>query len=129
MTINRGIVDNMDELHEIFKHLDAVSLAVASCVSRRWHQAAMEDNLWEMVCTKHWPASGISIVRLRSVVNVLGGFRRLYVQWVHPFLRHAIASSPCSETDLKKDNGFWSENQVQLSMSLFAIEYYGRLGS
>ncbi|GLJ32805.1 hypothetical protein SUGI_0660580 [Cryptomeria japonica] len=115
-----AVVDNVDAMHEIFKHLDAESLATASCVSRGWHQAAMDDALWELVCTKHWPASGISIGRLRSVVNVLGGFRRLYVKWMHPL---------CRNDAFKEDNVVWSEDQVQLSLSLFSVEYYGRLGN
>ncbi|KAH9323806.1 hypothetical protein KI387_018445, partial [Taxus chinensis] len=57
--------DNMDAMHEVFKHLDAQSLAVASCANRRWHHAAMDDSIWEVICIQRsWP---VSLGRLRSV--------------------------------------------------------------
>ncbi|GLJ32802.1 hypothetical protein SUGI_0660520 [Cryptomeria japonica] len=123
-----SLVESVDAMQEIFKHLDAQSLGLASCVSRRWHEAAMEDNLWEVICTKRWPASDISIGQLRCVVGAMGGFRRLYVKWLHPLSRH---SSPpqCKNGAFVDDNVGWSEDQVRLSMSLFSVEYYLKLGS
>ncbi|GLJ58346.1 hypothetical protein SUGI_1489850 [Cryptomeria japonica] len=121
------VVNNVDALHEIFSHLDADALAMASCVSRQWYEAAMDDNMWEEICTKHWPSStGISMTQLRYVVNVMGGFRRLYAKCLHPLLRRPSSSSSYA---FKEDGVVWSEDQVQLSLCLFSVDYYKRLGS
>ncbi|GLJ32800.1 hypothetical protein SUGI_0660440 [Cryptomeria japonica] len=122
------VVDNVDAMNEIFKHLDAHSLAVASCVSRRWYVAAMDDNLWEVICTRHWPASGICIGRLKCVVNVMGGFRRLYVKWLHPLCTHSAASNSNTNSKDLDNNVVWTADQVHLSLSLLSVEYFEKLG-
>ncbi|GLJ32801.1 hypothetical protein SUGI_0660450 [Cryptomeria japonica] len=120
------IINNVDAMQEILSHLDADALAMASCVCRRWHQAAIDDSLWEVICTKHWPATAIPFGRIRCVVNVMGGFRRLYVNWLHPLRRSAYYHN---DSAFKENNLLWSEDQVQLSLSLFSVEYYKKLGS
>lgn len=121
-TDGEAAVDNVDVMHEIFRHLDAKTLSLASCVSKIWCEAAKDDNLWEVICTQHWPPTGISIGRLRSVVNVMGGFRHLYVKWLHPLQRKN--GGDCGKSSLI----MWSEDQVQLSLSLFSVDYYKRDG-
>ncbi|GLJ32803.1 hypothetical protein SUGI_0660530 [Cryptomeria japonica] len=120
------VIHNVDALYEIFKHLDAQSLALASCVSTSWHEASIDDNSWEVICTKNWPPTANSIGRLRYVVNVLGGFRHLYLKFLLPLRRHSY----CKKNGLMEDNSVpWSEDHVRLSMSLLSIEYFEKLAS
>jgi len=114
-----------DVLFEVLKHLDSKSLAIAACVSRRWKRAAEEEALWEGICAKHWPEEVLYASQsgqLRSVVLALGGFRRLYVYCLRPLLDplHHVLDQPN-----KKE---WSKDQVHLSLSLFSIDCYERLG-
>jgi F-box protein GID2 len=126
-------------MHQVFRHLDAQSLAVAACVCRVWRQEAMNDNVWELVCTKHWPDTGDSIKRLGSVVNAMGGFRHLYTNYLRPILSgkgrrgcnpnsYSSRPAPASNNRNSETNMVWGEDQVQLSLSLFSVEYYRRLG-
>jgi len=128
------VASNVDMLNEIFKHLDAVSLAMASCVTKKWKQAADDEGLWEAICTRHWPSTASSQSgQLKSVVVALGGFRRLYVNCLHPLLSRnnssykdlksgSISKEASSSSKLK-----WSKDEVYLSLSLFSIDCYERI--
>eukprot|EP01018_Ginkgo_biloba_P026256 Gb_01942 [translate_table: standard] len=127
--------DNDDMLFEVFKHLDSKSLAIASCVSRRWKFAAEEEKLWEGICTQHWPfLNGSQSAQLRSVVLALGGFHRLYVHCLRPLLSRQFDShrlhvpSSTRPSDKHLNTREWSKDEVHLSLSLFSIDCYERLG-
>ncbi|EFJ13111.1 hypothetical protein SELMODRAFT_423923 [Selaginella moellendorffii] len=117
-----------DMFYEILKHLDAKALAMAACVNRRWRRAAEDETLWENVCTINWSsASGASsqASQLRSVVLALGGFRRLYVLCLRPLLSRS-SSVPAKASVQQQEK--WSKDEVHLSLSLFSIDCYERLG-
>lgn len=126
------VANNVDMLNEIFKHLDGVSLAMASCVSKKWKQATDDEGLWEAICTRHWPSSAsCQSGQLKSVVVALGGFRRLYVNCLHPLLsrnnsnyKHLKSKDPPSSSSSKQK---WSNDEVYLSLSLFSIDCYERI--
>ncbi|KAG2663563.1 hypothetical protein I3760_16G036800 [Carya illinoinensis] len=77
---------NLDEnlLYEVLKHVDARTLAAASCVSKLWHRTAQDERLWELICTRDWANIGCANQQLRSVVLALGGFRRLHSLYIWP---------------------------------------------
>jgi F-box protein GID2 len=128
------VASNVDMLNEIFKHLDAVSLAMASCVSKKWKQATDDEGLWEAICTRHWPSTASSQNgQLKSVVVALGGFRRLYVNCLHPLLsrnnrsyKH-LKSGSISKDASSSSKQKWSKDEVYLSLSLFSIDCYERI--
>jgi len=128
------IASNVDMLNEIFKHLDAVSLAMASCVSQKWKQATDDEGLWEAICTRQWPSTASSQSgQLKSVVVALGGFRRLYVNCLHPLLsrnnrsyKH-LKSCSISKGASSSSKQKWSKDEVYLSLSLFSIDCYERI--
>ncbi|XP_038703653.1 F-box protein SNE-like isoform X1 [Tripterygium wilfordii] len=113
--------DHIDILIEILKRLDGRSLSVAACVCRFWCTIARNDSLWENLCFRHVspPPSGV-----RPVVVALGGYRRLYMVCVRPVLIRL------GELRLVGESGrrAWSREEVQLSLSLFCVDYYERLG-
>jgi F-box protein GID2 len=130
------VASNVDMLNEIFKHLDAASLAMASCVSKKWKQATDDEGLWEAICTRHWPSTASSQSgQLKSVVVGLGGFRRLYGNYLHPILsgnnsKHKHLKS-CSISKRSWSSSYskkkWSKDEVYLSLSLFSIDRYWRI--
>eukprot|EP00249_Psilotum_nudum_P015632 c25440_g1_i1 orf=666-1298(-) len=126
---------NDDLLLQVLKHADAKSLASACCVSRRWQKAAEDEALWEGICARNWPKAAFRPQRLKSVVLALGGFRRLYVLYLRPLLTDPnrppqICSCGSSSTPTERKHGIkqWSKNEIQLSLSLFSIDFYERLG-
>jgi len=125
------VAGNVDMLNEIFKHLDAASLAMASCVSKKWKQASDDEGLWEAICTRHWPSTASSQCgQLKSVVVALGGFRRLYVNCLHPLLsrsNNSLKSCSISKGGLSSGKQKWSKDEVYLSLSLFSIDCYERI--
>ncbi|KAF9587932.1 hypothetical protein IFM89_006186 [Coptis chinensis] len=115
------INDHPDILIEILQRLDDRSLSVAACVCRLWCSISRNDSLWESLCFSHVspPPSNV-----RPVVLALGGYRRLYMVCLRPVLTRL--SRPSLELD--RVGGVWSRNEVQLSLSLFSVDYYERLG-
>ncbi|KAG6570941.1 F-box protein SNE, partial [Cucurbita argyrosperma subsp. sororia] len=111
------INDNLDILIEILKRLDGPSLGIATCVCRLWCTIARSESVWEQVCFRHvispLPAS------VKSVVVALGGYKRLYMVSIRPVL------SRLGYSDLMRR--VWTQNEVQLSLSLFCVDYYERL--
>eukprot|EP01018_Ginkgo_biloba_P015422 Gb_11229 [translate_table: standard] len=130
-----------DLLFEVFKHMDARSLARASCVNRFWHRAAQDEKLWENICTRHWINTGRGNQQLRSVVLALGGFRRLYSLCLWPLLNSSSsfpsfnprAFSPfiSSHTPNRKHAKAqcWGKDEIHLSLSLFSIHCYEKMSS
>ena len=39
-------------LFEVLKHVEARTLAMASCVNKQWHKTAQDERLWELISTK-----------------------------------------------------------------------------
>lgn len=105
---------NLDDnlLFEVFKHVDARTLATAAGVSKQWFKTAHDERLWELLCTKHWTNLGCANQQLRSVVLALGGFRRLHSLYPFPPM---IGCSP------------WGKDEVHLSLSLLSIRYYEKM--
>ncbi|KAL5540232.1 hypothetical protein UlMin_044472 [Ulmus minor] len=112
------INDHIDILVEILKRLDGQSLGVAACVCRLWSAVARNDSLWEHLCFRHVSSPPPSSVR--PVVVALGGYKRLYMVCVRPVL------SRLGDSGLVRR--VWTRNEVQLSLSLFCVDYYERLG-
>ncbi|GER54048.1 F-box family protein [Striga asiatica] len=113
-----SINDNRDVLLEILKRLDDDrSLAAAACVCRLWRGLARSDALWEHLCFRQLapPPEGV-----RAVVAALGGYRRLYTACVRPVLR----TRPQGRTAAAR---VWSRHEVDLSLSLFCVDYYERV--
>ncbi|ESQ46691.1 hypothetical protein EUTSA_v10000501mg, partial [Eutrema salsugineum] len=63
---------------EVFKHMDAKTLAMFSCVSKIWYRTPEDERLWEPICTRQWANIGYSQDLFKSVVLKLGRFRRLH---------------------------------------------------
>ncbi|XP_057982660.1 probable F-box protein At5g04010 [Malania oleifera] len=45
-----------EALFLIARHLDAKTLAIASCVSKSWFSSMSSDHLWHPICSAHFPA-------------------------------------------------------------------------
>ncbi|GLJ25431.1 hypothetical protein SUGI_0487020 [Cryptomeria japonica] len=133
-----------DLLSEVMKHMDARTLARASCVNKVWHKAAQDDKLWENICLKHWANTGCGSHQLRSVVLALGGFRRLYSLCLWPMLNPSASSSSSllapqsfspflSKPGLNKKHSAkaqsWGKDEVNLSLSLFSIHCYEKMSN
>ncbi|KNA02713.1 hypothetical protein SOVF_216090 [Spinacia oleracea] len=121
-------------LYEVFKHADAKTLAVASCVSKRWHRTAQDERLWELICTRHWSNSiNYGTRQLRSVVLALGGFRRLHALYLSktvPSMPGSPILPPSSSIQarvVKGGNKRWGKDEVNLSLSLLSIRYYEKM--
>ncbi|KAK8674296.1 hypothetical protein V6N13_112590 [Hibiscus sabdariffa] len=108
------INDHADILIEILKRLDGRSLCIAASVCRLWCNIARSDSIWENMCFRHVspPPS------VRSVVLALGGYKRLYMGCVRPVRSRLGRARRAS----------WARDEVQLSLSLFCVDYYERLG-
>lgn len=123
------INDNVDVLIEILKMLDGPSLGVAACVCRLWCAVSRNDSLWENLCFRHVPRPPDGV---RAVVLALGGYRRLYMACVRPLLSRLLGKSPSSwrvggESDSEVARRAWSRHEVELSLSLFCVDYYERV--
>ncbi|XP_043709766.1 F-box protein GID2-like [Telopea speciosissima] len=139
-----------DLLFEVLKHVDARSLATASCVNKQWYKTAQDERLWEMICTRHWANTGCRPQQLRSVVLALGGFRRLHSHCLWPLLKppslppssllpSSSASSSFSPSSSplppalpspvlpSKSPIHWGKDEVQLSLSLLSIRYFEKM--
>lgn len=116
------INDHIDVLIEILKRLDGRSLSVAASVCRLWCSITRNDSLWEHLCFRQMspPPSGV-----RPVVLALGGYRRLYMLCVRPVMSRLRRQR--GESDLVRR--VWTRHEVELSLSLFCVDYYERLGS
>lgn len=115
------INDNIDILREILKRLDGPSLGVAACVCRLWCSlTSNDDSLWEHLCFRH--VSSPPPASVKAVVVALGGYKRLYMVCVRPVLSRLGDSERVRKR-------VWTRHEVQLSLSLFCIDSYERLGS
>lgn len=120
-----------DVVYEVMKHMDAKCLAVAACVSKKWKKIAEDETLWENLCIQRWSSPVSSQNQLRSVVLALGGFRRLYVRCLRPLSERgrkqpqSLSSSLSSQPSVDRE---WTKDEVHLSLSLFSIDCYERLG-
>ncbi|XP_052188440.1 F-box protein GID2 [Diospyros lotus] len=143
----RSAVVLMDEnlLYEVLKHVDARTLAMAACVSKRWHATARDERLWELICTRHCSNIGCATHQLRSVVLALGGFRRLHSLYLWPLFKPSSSSSssppsssawPClspppglvpAQPAASGAKTRWGKDEVHLSLSLLSIRYYERM--
>ncbi|GAV85253.1 F-box domain-containing protein [Cephalotus follicularis] len=132
---------NLDEdlLFEVLKHLDARSLAMASCVSKQWHKTSQDERLWELICTKHSANVGCGSRQLRSVVLALGGFRRLHSLYLSHLSTPQPASSSAASSSSSsawatfppmigpKQQARWGKDEVHVSLSLLSIQYYEKM--
>ncbi|KAE8730528.1 F-box protein SNE [Hibiscus syriacus] len=109
------INDHADILIEILKRLDGRSLCVAASVCRLWCAIARNNSLWENLCFRNVSPPTSSV---RSVVLALGGYKRLYVGCVRP-VRSLLG---------RVRRASMARDEVQLSLSLFCVDYYERLG-
>ncbi|XP_061372447.1 F-box protein GID2-like [Gastrolobium bilobum] len=71
-------------LLELLKHLDARSLAMAFCVSKRWGKTAWDERLWKLICTEQWSSTGSAAQELQSLVAQGSGYRSLYSRLIWP---------------------------------------------
>ncbi|XP_077211044.1 F-box family protein [Tasmannia lanceolata] len=107
-----SINDHRDILIEILTRLDVQSLATASSVCRLWNGICRQEFFWENICRRQVsPAAS-------RVVAAMGGYRRFYAVCVKPVLA-------------RLQLGGWSsrEEVIQLSISLFSVDFYERLGT
>jgi F-box protein GID2 len=128
--------DNL--VFEVLKHVDARSLAMASCVNKLWHKTGQDERLWELICTRHLANIGCGNQQLRSVVLALGGFRRLYSLYLwHLSKPHSSSAASSSSwaapfAPMIGANGKlpakWGKDEVNLSLSLLSIRYYEKMG-
>ncbi|OWM79744.1 F-box protein SNE [Punica granatum] len=116
------INDHTDILVEVLKRLDGRSLCAAACVCRLWRALADADSVWEHLCLRRVPSLPSSSPGVRPVVSALGGYRRLYMLCVRHLLTR-LSNDPGSRW---RASSAWDE--LQLSLSLFCVDYYERLG-
>lgn len=116
------INDDVDILIEILKRLDGRSLCVAACVCRLWCNLSRDDSLWEELCFRRVsnPPPPPSV---RPVVLALGGYKRLYMVCLRPLLTRLAEL-----TRSRRVKRTWTRDELQLSLSLFCVDYYERLG-
>ncbi|KAK3184519.1 hypothetical protein Dsin_031805 [Dipteronia sinensis] len=119
--------DHIDILIEILKRLDGRSLCVGACVCRLWCTLARNDSLWEELCFRH--VSSPPPPTVRPVVVALGGYKRLYMVCLRPVLsRLSELTSRRVVSSGSRRRRTWTRDELQLSLSLFCIDYYERLG-
>ncbi|PRQ27774.1 putative F-box domain-containing protein [Rosa chinensis] len=132
---------NLDDnlIFEVFKHVDARTLGMASCVSKQWHKTAQDERLWELICTRHWANIGCGNQQLRSVVLALGGFRRLHSLYIWPLTKPSPSSlsslsssssswaAPLKPMVAAKPHARWGKDEVNLSLSLLSIRFYEKM--
>ncbi|XP_074320901.1 F-box protein GID2-like [Silene latifolia] len=119
-------------LYEIFKHADARTLAVFSCVSKIWNRTAQDERLWELICTRRWidVNHGGGEKQLRSVVLALGGFRRLYSLYLSKTAGSAsVAASAPLAAGGRRGSKRWGKDEVNLSLSLLSIQFYEKMNN
>ncbi|XAR55270.1 hypothetical protein NMG60_11035300 [Bertholletia excelsa] len=122
------INDNVDVLVEVLKRLDGRSLGAAAGVCRLWRSIARSEWLWEQLCFRHVaPPPGV-----RPVVAALGGYRRLYMVCLRPVLtrlskRKRLDGTTIGGGDAEVVRRVWTRHEVEVSLSLFCIDYYERL--
>ncbi|XP_009773309.1 F-box protein SNE-like [Nicotiana tabacum] len=121
---NFFINDNIDVLIEILQRLDGGTLGVAACVCRLWCSITRNDSLWEHLCFRHVsrPPDGV-----KTVVLALGGYRRLYMVCVRPVLDRLKKWKVGKESDSEVVRRVWTRHEVELSLSLFCVDYYERV--
>ena len=136
-----AVLLNENLLYEVLKHVDGRTLATAACVSKQWNQTALDERLWELICTRH---SCNQQQQLRAVVLALGGFRRLYSLYLWPLSKPSPSPSasssnppasawpclpPAPTRPLKyaAANTRWGKDEVNLSLSLLSIRYYEKM--
>ncbi|KAI4383207.1 hypothetical protein MLD38_009074 [Melastoma candidum] len=120
-TATFSLNDHVDILTEILTRLDGRSLGVAACVCRAWRALSRSDAVWERLCFRHVsppPPSGT-----RHVVLALGGYRKLYMMCVRPLLLGGGGRGR------GEGLAMWSREGLQLSLSLFCVDYYERVGT
>ncbi|XWS14758.1 hypothetical protein CRYUN_Cryun35bG0035600 [Craigia yunnanensis] len=123
---------NLDEnlLYEVLKHVDARTLAMASCVSKLWLKTAKDEQLWELICTRHWANIGCVTQQLRSVVLPLGGFHRLHSRYLVPLSKPQTASPSSWAPPMiinSKPPARWGKDEIHLCLSLLSIQYYEKM--
>ncbi|KAI3755667.1 hypothetical protein L1987_55473 [Smallanthus sonchifolius] len=118
------INDHVDLLIEVLQRLDGRSLGAAACVCRKWCSIVRNDSLWEHLCFRQLPMP--PSVAVRSVVLALGGYRRLYVVCVRPVVSR-LKRRRSSGVESEVVRRVWNQREVELSLSLFCVEYYERL--
>ncbi|CAN4092642.1 unnamed protein product [Withania somnifera] len=122
-------------LYEVLKHVDGRTLATAACVSKQWNQTALDERLWELICTKHHSSQQ---KHLRAVVLALGGFRRLYSLYLWPLSKTSpsppssspwpcLPPPPARPLKYAATNTKWGKDEVNLSLSLLSIRYYEKM--
>ncbi|XP_031106801.1 F-box protein SNE-like [Ipomoea triloba] len=118
------INDNVDVLIEILKRLDGRSMGAAACVCRLWCAISRNDSLWEHLCFRHVspPPEGV-----RTVVTALGGYRRLYMVCVRPVVSRLSSWRIGLAAAAESSDRVWTRNEVELSLSLFCVDYYERV--
>ncbi|OMO78843.1 hypothetical protein CCACVL1_14073 [Corchorus capsularis] len=101
---------------KVFKHVDARTLAISSCVSKLWQKTAKDERLWELICTRHWANIGCGTQQLRSVVLPLGGFRQLHSLYLWPLSKPQAASAsswaPFSRMINSKSPARWGKDEA-----------------
>ncbi|GFY97701.1 hypothetical protein Acr_12g0002420 [Actinidia rufa] len=121
------INDHMDILIEILQRLDGRSLGAAACVCRQWRHIARSDWLWEHLCFRH--ISPRTMAGVRPVVAAMGGYRRLYMLCLRPVLSRLGRTRGLGGGDPEVVRRVWTQHLVELSLSLFCVDYYERLGN
>nr|GEX14696.1 hypothetical protein [Tanacetum cinerariifolium] len=117
-----SINDNNDLLIEVLKRLDGRSLSTAACVCKQWCSIVRNDSLWEHLCFRNVSPPPIGV---RPVVSALGGYKRLYMVCVRPVLSRLKRRRVGNESEVVRR--VWNQHEVELSLSLFCVEYYERL--
>ncbi|CDP19669.1 unnamed protein product [Coffea canephora] len=129
------INDNMDVLIEILKRADGRSLGVAACVCRLWRAITRNDSLWEHLCFRHFSPPPEAV---KKMVVALGGYKRLYMVCVRPVLNRLFgkfrrmkvlkgSGEGGCESDSDLVRRVWTRQEVELSLSLFCVDYYERV--
>lgn len=126
-------------LFEVLKHVDAMTLAMAGCVSKQWNKTAKDERLWELICTRQWVNTGCSEEQLRTVVLALGGFRRLHALYLGPLSRPKTRSTSASASSSSsswasvpkvirpKPQSRLGKDEVHLSLCLMSISCYEKM--